>query len=465
MSKKHLLNDFSFGFELEGTYDHYNTSRATLETQFNKLLNGEGSMHSDGSLRAESGYSTFEYSSPVIQFTPRNINMVIKFLDSLPSLHVKINKTCGFHTHISFNGITKSDAVWAMASMAIDGSYANFLKLGRTNLYRAPYAKPTFLHRANELAKDNRLRDLVDVIVDNEKYRSIRIHPQGTLEWRGPRTFLNTIKHSKNVAYFKKLTQFIMRINDSLDMDSANEITKQMFLLYANRSMSYLTFRETTSHSSLEKLVNSLYNRPKAINYITEERLEEIKNKGYIDYDKLIRNLIVNDVKITSPSALKFLMSGRYLKSFIQLVDVETFNNNIELIGEYNNLTPTFEYLLKNPGVNDSVLVLLTNKALTMFGHSSIKTFTYNAMLEMIKYNPRAFKVAVNKDLVATFGYDRAANLIRSLANVAMWSFKNSELYKDLLQSPNHQLVEDLFPEYNFQTNNILNTLIDTSDN
>ena len=173
----------------------------------------------------------------------------------------------------------------------------------------------------------------------------------------------------------------------------------------------------------------------------------------------------VNDVKITSPSALKFLMSSRYLKSFIQLVDVETFNNNIELIGEYNNLTPTFEHLLKNPGVNDSVLVLLTNKALTKFGHSSIKTFTYNAMLEMIKYNPRAFKVAVNKDLVATFGYDRAANLIRSLANVTMWSFKNSELYKDLLQSPNRQLVEDLFTEYNFQTNNILNTLIDTSDN
>ena len=459
MSKKRLLNEFYFGFELEGTYNHYNTHREALKNKFDRLLDGEGSMHSDGSLRAESGYSTFEYSSPVIQFTPRNVNMVIKFLDMLPSLHVKVNKTCGFHTHISFNGITKNDAVWAMASMAIDGSYENFLKLGRTNLYRAPYARPTFLHRANQYAKDKHIRGLVNEIVDNEKYRSIRIHPQGTIEWRGPRTFLNVNKHSKNVAYFKKLTKFIQRINDSLDMESVNDITKESFLISAVSNLRCLAFKE--SATSNDKLLNSLYNRPQSINYIPEEKLLSLRNNSNFNPDILIRNLKVNNVKLTSKGALSLLLTMRNIKNFIELIDVETYKDNIELIGQYNSLTPSFEFLLKNPGVNDSVLILLTNQALTNFGHSSIKTFTYNAMLEMMKYNTNAFKVAVNKDLTSMFGRERARNLITNLIDTDRYGFKNSELYNMLLTSPNAELTKECIPEPNFLSNNILNVQLE----
>ena len=83
MSNKKLLSNFYFGFELEGTYDDSETSSRYLEDKFNEMLNGAGFMHDDGSLRADYGFRTFEYSSPVIQFTPKNIQMVVKFFDSL----------------------------------------------------------------------------------------------------------------------------------------------------------------------------------------------------------------------------------------------------------------------------------------------------------------------------------------------------------------------------------------------
>ena len=91
MSHKRLLKDFSFGFELEATYNRSQTNTDFLKEKFDELLNGTGNMHGDGSLRSPSGWSTFEYASPVIQFTPQNIKMVVDFFDKLPSLFVKTN--------------------------------------------------------------------------------------------------------------------------------------------------------------------------------------------------------------------------------------------------------------------------------------------------------------------------------------------------------------------------------------
>lgn len=467
MSNKRLLNEFSFGFELEGTYNHHETTSRSLKSKFDELLCGEGSMHGDGSLRAEIGYSTFEYASPVFKFTPQNVNMVINFLDSLPSLYVKINRTCGFHTHISFKGITKKDAVWAMASMAIDGSYENFLKLGRTNLHRAPYAKPTFLHKAHEYAENGDMRRLVDTIVDNEKYRSIRIHPQGTIEWRGPRTFLNTISHNKNVAFFKKLAKFIKRINDSLDMDCACNITKEAFLARSVSHLNNLSFKEENTSYKVQRVIDTINTRSEVLNHLSANTFNKLYDASRnmvigINIDNVIRNLKSKNIKITSSEAIKFLMSYSRITNFITLIDAETFKNNIALIGQHNGLTPTFEYLLRNPGVNDEVLNVLINQALTKFGHSSIKTFSYNAMLEMIKYNINAFKVATRINLKEVFGYERARNLVYNVINTDRYGFRNTNLYTMLINSENESLVRELIQEPNYQTNDVLNTTLMT---
>lgn len=463
MSNKRLLKDFSFGFELEGTYDNYEINTSRLKHKFDSMLGGEGSMHGDGSLRAEGGYSTFEYASPVIQFTPVNIQKVIKFLDSLPSMFVKINRTCGFHTHISFKGITKKDAVWAMASMASDGSYEEFLKLGRTNLYRAPYAKPTFLHKAHEYAKNGQYRRMVEVIVDNEKYRSIRIHPQGTIEWRGPRTFLNTIKHSKNVAFFKKLSKFIMKINESLDKDYTSTISKAEFMSYANSRLNSLYFKEENVSHKSERLSEALMRRPNTINHLPAESFEALRQASVtFSTSTLLNTMRINNVKLKSENAINYMSSMAHLQSFIDLIDIDTFKENMAMFGQRNMLTPTFEHLMRNPGVNDEVLKFMIDCVTKKFGQSNIKTFTYNAMLEMIKYNPNIFKVAINKNLYELFGYEKAQTLIHRLIECMKYSFIHSDIYKLLLDSPNADLTKNTLSltSFNIQYNNILNESI-----
>ena len=465
MSNKRLLKDFSFGFELEGTFNHHEITSSNLKRKFDRMLGGEGSMHGDGSLRAECGYTTFEYASPVIQFTPSNIQKVIAFLDSLPSMYVKINRTCGFHTHISFKGITKQDAVWAMASMASDGSYEEFLKLGRTNLHRAPYAKPTFLRQAHECAVDGQYRKMARIIVDNEKYRSIRIHPQGTIEWRGPRTFLNTIKHSKNVAFFKKLTKFIIKINESLDKDYTSTISKNEFFNYAGSLMNGLYFKETKTTQKVERLAEALRNRPEAINHLPAESLDML-HSSYMTFSisALFNDMRRQGIKFTSDVAIDYMLRATHLSNFIDLIDVNAFKRNMELFGQRNMLTPTFEHLLKNPNVNDEVLQFMINSVLTKFGHSSIKTFTYNAMLEMIKYNPNAFKVATNKNLAELFGEERARTLIARVMDYLRYSFVSSEIYTSLMSSPNAEITKSLLTSSTMRlnTNTILNESVST---
>jgi hypothetical protein len=114
--------------------------------------------------------------------------------------------------------------------------------------------------------------------------------------------------------------------------------------------------------------------------------------------------------------------------------------------------------LIRHEGVNDEVLSILTKEALKNFGKASIRTFTFNAMKEMVKYNINAFKAAINVDLVATFGDARARELISRLVQQDQYGFKNSELYNSLLASVNRNLVINLFPEVNQLNNNVINT-------
>lgn len=464
MSNRKLLSNFYFGFELEGTYDDSETSSRFLENKFNEMLNGTGNMHGDGSLRADYGFRTFEYASPVIQFTPKNIQMVVKFLDSLPSLFVKINSTCGLHTHISYKGINRQDICWLMASMASDESYKDFLKMGRTNFYKAPYAKADFFKYAHTYLERGQLNRFIATICDNEKYRSMRIHPQGTLEWRGPRTFLNINKHNKNVAYMKKLTEFIIKINKTLDLTETPLISKEQFLRTGVNYINNLAFRDDVleKKDKFINLINKLNENPNIIKCIKDSKFNEfceyIQNHSY-DLSSFLRKA-KNDESFTidDERTLRFFLKYSNVDIYVGKLNPSTFKSQMALIGEYNRLTPIFEYLIKHEGVNDEVLGILTKEALKNFGKASIRTFTYNAMKEMVKYNINAFKAAVNVDLVATFGENRAKDLINRVVQQDQYGFKNSELYNALLNSSNRNLVIYYFPEVNQLTNTIIDT-------
>ncbi|MBP5693904.1 MAG: hypothetical protein J6X03_00390 [Bacilli bacterium] len=207
--------------------------------------------------------------------------------------------------------------------------------------------------------------------------------------------------------------------------------------------------------------------RPDIINHLTDEKFTEFEN--YLQSTGTGISMIIegcrytDNFKINTARSLRFFYKFAQIRSFIKFVDPEVFKENLALVGDLNKLTPTFEFLIKNENVNDEILNILTREALINFGKASIRTFTYNAMKEMIKYNINAFKVAVNKDLRQIFGESRARELINCLVRLDQYGFKNSEIFNMLMNSDNKTLVNSLFPEMVQYTNNVINTAVNES--
>lgn len=443
MSNKKLLNQFYFGFELEGTYNYSAIDRYQLTKEFNKRLNGQGDMHGDGSLRADYGYDTFEYSSPVIQFTPKNLKMVLDFFDSLPSLNVKINRTCGLHTHISFEGINKENISWAIASMVADESYKDFLKFNKTNFFNRTYASYRYLENAKRYLDRNYISTFSDTLVDNDKYRVFRIHPQGTLEWRGPRTFLNINNHKKNVLYIKKLTALIKRINDSLDMVEVNGLKRDDFIRASLSSFRVLEFVEKTKTNNYAKLYSRIVNNPEILNHLKDDVLDKFLFNYTFSPQTLLDSMSDNKFVIKNINVLGQLLNHFNITNLSKFITLDLVKNNMDYLGQRNSLTPLFKHLLANPQYNDEVLKFMMKQAIENFGLSSIRTFTYNAMVEMIKYNPEVFKIASSKNLVELFGQAKAGELLLTyLRKINKNGIDNLDLY-NLLMKNNADLLND----------------------
>ena len=76
-------------------------------------------------------YETFEFTTPVMNVTPKNIAMMINFFDqSFKKQLFRTNESCGMHVHIGlpddFN--SAEDRFWIMCQMANDNYWNGFLQ-------------------------------------------------------------------------------------------------------------------------------------------------------------------------------------------------------------------------------------------------------------------------------------------------------------------------------------------------
>ena len=238
-----LSTQFKIGFELEAICDNpnlrkdstlpsYHSGVKSLSGNVKKLYDmlneklgfGPGKIESDSSIRTH-GFSDwswgFEYGSPIIPFNPKNIDKICKFLKGLKDDRIYTNSSCGFHTHISFPGLDKETIAWVLFSVANDGDLYNEVTQLIVNDeiidFFGGYATKTYLEdlkRLGENIKDSRLTTKTQYL-SNEKYQVIRIHPQGTIEWRGPRGFLDADRGNDYVeGYITKLYRLILKIAD-----------------------------------------------------------------------------------------------------------------------------------------------------------------------------------------------------------------------------------------------------------
>lgn len=190
----------------------------------------------DGSL----GVCGFEWPSPTMKFTPEAIHSCISFLKNLKKEDIYVDETCGFHVHLAYPNITEQDAIWIVCNLAMDTEFQKEIIALETDDYYFDfvgyYANPDYLDYIRYAINDGDFAKLSSML-DNTKYRLLRIHPQGTLEWRGPRDFIsydNTIK-----PFFTKLYQFVSWISHVMDKKTIGDYTKENFLSMINPSVKF----------------------------------------------------------------------------------------------------------------------------------------------------------------------------------------------------------------------------------
>ena len=473
MSKKRLLNQFKVGFELEGFLDYQvnpDTCVTDLAKRFDELIGKQGDMHRDGSLHARRGScAAFEYSTAPIEFTPKNMQKVMKWLESLPSLGVFTNTTCSLHTHISYNGINQNDLAWSLFYMILEEKIDNFLyfwKDKRTKFSNKRYATTYFIERIRGNAwHDGNLDNLLQTLFSNEKYRAFRLHPQGTLEWRGPRTFLNRPSKKKTVAYFQELRDLLKTINESFDVDVVENhfadttfpgkvphfYERKDFDEAAERHKRNFSFKDDngTCKGRIEKLCDRLVANPLSFKRIPEKVMlslinpvrEELCNSHYLCD-------IIADAKcykLDRMCELTFFRQLGRLKNVIKKIDPTFVLDHLKEIEEDddNNLSSIFNYLISYDDVNVPLLKALTKLAIKYFGQSPVQNFTYNAMYEIVYYNLNAFKYAATVDIEATYGWRKAWDLVKKLVAEHEHTILKSDIYKKMLAGPNSSLIKD----------------------
>lgn len=311
LEETRLSSEFSIGFELEGICDSddeelessgllpgYHSenepsggAKVLLDLLNDKLGLGNGKIERDGSVYPtddtnDTGHAwSFEYGSPIIPFNPTNMNKIFKFLSELKDIGIKTNNTCGFHTHISFKNMTRNDAKWLLFSIANDDellnelSYLNYIGddgyENNIDFFNSQYANDT-LFRGLKVHGD--IENWEYTATTSSKYLILRAHPDaGTLEWRGPRNFINDgSKIDVIKTFIKKLWKLVLKFAKIVDMKEYNGFKRQDVLEKFNLTGSFNTPTEMLNLKNAEEIVEMIFKKPQILITLKPSKLEAL---------------------------------------------------------------------------------------------------------------------------------------------------------------------------------------------
>ena len=319
-----LKSDFTYGFELEGvargyrydSYDYddeeyededddgsqyYSNIEGNILSLFNRCgfgeYKGNGEIQHDGSIETdESDEVAFEWASPVLKATPKNFQATIEFLSHLgDSCDIYTNESCGFHHHLSWKGITERDMIWTYINLCMDSDYIDSLETliipdgsdipEKINMASSRWASKQALTDIRNAVLNRDWETIVDKMSD-DKYRILRIHPYGTIEWRGPRDFLNEGGIKAIHSFYMKFNKLISKViqcqnNKTIE---GTDITKQELFDNMTKAMENMPDK----HPELEFLHRNGEYRDRNMSYKTE--------KGKALSQKVLRALDSNPV-------------------------------------------------------------------------------------------------------------------------------------------------------------------------
>ena len=259
---------------------------------------------SDGSL----GDNGFEFPTPPMSLTPTTIQRCIKFLNEIHTKYgIYTDETCGFHVHFSFPQMNKKDMAWIVCQVAMNDKYWHELTQFTTEYdsieFLSNWASTDFLTEIRDCINkdDGNLPDFkkLSSILSSDKYRLLRIHPQGTLEWRGPRNFMNEGNINLIYEFFYKVLRVSRMFADCMD--------KKYLGKYLNRS----SFDKILDFSNIELKPGKINSKENIYEKLAKSAIKQplvltkLKNYSNFNYDKLI-------VAIGKKSLIPLLTDIRY---------------------------------------------------------------------------------------------------------------------------------------------------------
>lgn len=397
---------FTIGFELEGIcswkkdssgerfylpdygdYSKFNKPKGgakLLKKYLDDLFNitgssGDSKIESDSSLNTkgfgiESGFLSawnFEYATNKIPFNPQNIEKIYKSLTELNDKGIYTNDSCGFHIHMSFPEIDKKMVAWILCCIAIDKQliedmlYLNTDNEGELYLFDSKvdesgneidgYATIDFLNKLSFAIKENDYKK-IDNILRNDKYRVLHIHGEnGTIEWRGPRGFLNYDDNKIIKAFILKwfkLVSKIAKMTQSLTY-SANGIT-----INKEELLSHLSLNNFELNSPVEKnkrlksknLLDIVEEAPVKLFSLTPKAIQKMYEYNPTKTVQIIYEMAANDMFGEDWARLKndlfniifekyveyFSSKPEEILNFCEILWYPLINNNASLIQKLN---------------------------------------------------------------------------------------------------------------------------------
>lgn len=348
--EKYLASEFKFGFELEAFYkeayeefededDIEEGVQEDIAKAFNIPLK-DVTIKYDGSLEPyENEDYAFEWATPTMQFTPTNIKKSIEGLDALIDNGYYTNKTCGFHVHLSFPNISDMDTIWILSHLSIDSEiFYRLINFDGLEFFDEHYADINFIKDIGDAIYNEDYEELKRSF-NTDKYRAFHIHPQGTIEWRGPRNFLNDYDIDTVKEFFKLLYDFVRWISKTIVKKDINGMSKDTYmkLIYGKEYeegslISDFNFKNKNKILS-DKIEKDINNNECAFLIKLLSQYDKTKNnniKAIIKkYFQIIENEIYNTKFFTE--VIHKILSLNLISVFFNLDSQNNFIKNIAL--------------------------------------------------------------------------------------------------------------------------------------
>lgn len=438
---------------------------------------------------------SFEYNSPVIPCKPIWFAKVIKFLSDIKKQGIYTNSSCGFHHHLSFNLQNERDIIWIYCNMASDPEFfEEITKLDNTyNLTDDKYAE---LGTMVQLGEDILNKDYDKILekLTTDKYRLFRIHPQGTLEWRGPRGFLNNATIDIIKDFYKLFIKLITKTKSYLDSNIliGTNINKEEFfngLLLAkkrtnnNIKLEFLSLptddeykegnikfksNEKYNKQSIEKIVNKIKQNPNILyNIILNQPkiIIDIYNViGKMNFIQLVLNIkndnIFNQMNVRKKEKITNTIENVLLLNNININEIESIfsMNLLNLNNNEYELEEKINQLIKNNTINETNLYniimqsiydqrkLYLNKLLKLlFSNNLLEKFNEEKLLSIL------LKICGNSKIInKIWDFQIDSEIIYLKIIIKRYKFEDnwdSIIYKAL--NGNHAILIKLLVKYN----------------